>query len=400
MLACGIALTLPVHADNNSSTEDSWQDEFAERVNVSGFARLIGGYLDTDQASFRGYDDSLSFGEQSLFAVQLDAVLTDSISFTTQILAHKANNRDSGVEWAYLTYSPNRNWQFRLGKQRTPFYSYSDVLDVGYAYSYIDAPIQIYSSNLFTNYEGLNVSYQTSFDDLLVSVEGFWGDYDDEFTTNTLTIDLEVADLIGLILNGKYGNFEARIGHYEGNAAFDIPGIAQLAGQLRAFGFNQSADSLGTETKGKFDHAAISYKSLTWFAEIEISRIRSDILLVPDIDSYVALAGYQFDGLSIFAYIADSSNDIKLPINEIPTGFDPGLDQLAFAYQSVFQEISADDLRSYTLGLRYDLPNSMAIKASVTKLNGAPGQRSFFEIGDPAFDRKATLYQVALEWAF
>ena len=395
-----IAFSSPSFSETDSSNIDSWQGEFEDRVKISGFARIVGGYLDTEQASFRGYENSLSFNEQSLFAVQLDATLTDSISFTTQVLAHKADTRDSGVEWAYFTYSPNRNWQARVGKQRTPFYTYSDVLDVGYAYPYIDAPVQIYSSNLFTNYEGINVSYQTGYQDLLLGVEVFWGSYDDELTTDIISFDLKVEDLKGLILNGKYDNFEARIGYYQANMDLQIPSITELVKQLQFFNFNQSAASLDFNGSVKFKHAALSYKSLTWFVELEVSDLHTEVLLVPDIESYLLTVGYQFDDFSIYANVSGSNNTIKTAVNEIPIGIDPGLDQLAFAYQSVFQQVGADDLRSYTLGVRYDLPKSMALKASLTRLNGESGQRSFFDINNPSFDRKANLYQIALEWAF
>ena len=71
----------------------------SERVHFSGFARLVGGYLDAEDVHYAGYDDSLSFGQHSLLALQTDVDLTETLSFTTQLLAHASAAGKSGVEW-------------------------------------------------------------------------------------------------------------------------------------------------------------------------------------------------------------------------------------------------------------------------------------------------------------
>jgi hypothetical protein len=60
----------------------------AERFEFSGFARVIGGYLDESDATFEGYDNSLSVSNQSLFAVQGDFAFTETLSVSAQLLAH------------------------------------------------------------------------------------------------------------------------------------------------------------------------------------------------------------------------------------------------------------------------------------------------------------------------
>ena len=60
----------------------------SERVQFSGFARLVGGYLDAGEVHYQGYNDTLSLGQHSLLALQTDVELTETLSFTTQLLAH------------------------------------------------------------------------------------------------------------------------------------------------------------------------------------------------------------------------------------------------------------------------------------------------------------------------
>ena len=108
---------------------------------VSGFGRIVGGYLDTSDAAYLDYSDEIQFDSQSLAAIQADWQATDKFSVTTQLLAHSNSDTKSGIEWLYLTYQLNDNWQIRAGKQRTPFFHYSDVRNVGFAYHfYGDSP--------------------------------------------------------------------------------------------------------------------------------------------------------------------------------------------------------------------------------------------------------------------
>ena len=69
-----------------------------DKVHFSGFARLVGGYLDDKHAIYQGYDDSIGFGEHSLFALQTDVDFSAKLSFTAQLLAHSSSTRDSGLE--------------------------------------------------------------------------------------------------------------------------------------------------------------------------------------------------------------------------------------------------------------------------------------------------------------
>ena len=78
-----------------------------EKLAISGFGRLVAGYLDDNNVSFEGYTNELTFSEQSLLALQADYHLTDTVTITTQLLAHSNNERESGLEWLYLSYEPN-----------------------------------------------------------------------------------------------------------------------------------------------------------------------------------------------------------------------------------------------------------------------------------------------------
>ena len=111
-----------------------------DKLQFSGFARLVLGYLDDKDANYLDYDNSLRIDKESLIGFQIDYQAFDSLAFTGQLIGHTDKERDSGIEWLYLTYTPTKKLKFKLGRQRTPFLNYSDVIDVGYAYPWATLP--------------------------------------------------------------------------------------------------------------------------------------------------------------------------------------------------------------------------------------------------------------------
>ena len=144
----------------------------------------------------------------------------------------------------------------------------------------------------------------------------------------------------------------------------------------------------------------LSYHSLDYFAETEIMKLVGEPFVFPDMSSAYITAGINSPPLTYHATLATSSVSYSKPVNEIPLGLAPELDQLAMAYDAVYSQLNRDSLDSLTIGVRYDFNEHFAIKSDVSLLKGKAGQRSFFEIGNEDFDNSATLYQVALEWVF
>ena len=75
-----------------------------DKLELSGFARAVGGKLDTNLATYEGYDSGVSFSEKSLIAVQADYGFSSTLSASVQFLLHTDQDRKSGVEWLYLWF--------------------------------------------------------------------------------------------------------------------------------------------------------------------------------------------------------------------------------------------------------------------------------------------------------
>ena len=394
-------------------SDDSLFGRLSERVRFSGFARLVGGALDAGDASYQGYENSISLRQHSLFALQTEVDLTETVSFTTQLMAHASEQRETGLEWAYLTWRPSSRWNFKAGRLRTPFYFYSDTLDLGYAYPWIIPPQQVYTPYLFPNFTGLGGAYQFNVWGLDIETEAYWGNFEGKVSVaDNALVDVKADNLRGLILDVYRGNLRLRASYHLAHADIKFPRAARLRAarlteQLRLNGFPRSADSLKTKSDVSFAQAAISYEALDYFLKAEWTSLRkTDAHSLPPYDSYYLSGGYTFHPFNqpitahaTFARFRTQGD--RQPVEEIPRGVDPLLDRLRGAYIRAFNSVLGDDLDSLSVGLRWDVNPAVALKAEWVRLRGERDKRSFFTFDQATdFDRKANLFLLGLEWVF
>lgn len=367
---------------------------------VSGFGRVIAGYLDTDEATYLDYSDDIKFDSQSLAALQVDWQTMDNLSITAQLLAHSNSDTDSGIEWLYLTYHINDNWQIRAGKQRTPFFHYSDVRNVGFSYHWINPPQQLYNGVLFPTYEGINANYRFGNEAIQASVEAYWGRYNDTYEIAETRIKPEVKNLHGFIGRIQRQNLMFTLAFHRGDIDVTLDNLVAFTGLLRSAGYNVSADSLSPVGGVEVLTTGLSYHSFDYFAEAEVMKLVGEPTTFPDMIGAYVTTGIYSPPMTYHVTLATSSASYSKPVNEIPLGLAPELDMLALAYDTVFDQLMRDSLNSLAVGIRYDFNEHFALKADVSLLRGQGKQRSFFDVRDEQFDNAATLYQVALEWVF
>jgi hypothetical protein len=366
---------------------------------ISGFARVVGGILSNDSTPINGYDDKLQFGEESLFAVQVNGQITDKISATGQLLYHSAENRDSGVEWAYLTYHHSQKLNFKLGKLRTPFFQYSDVIDVGLSYPWITPPKQVYREYIFSTFEGANVSYNFAGEDLAYYFEGYWGKFDDDLSTNGRSTATTVDNLRGVVINIVDDNLSFRVSYHRGLVEIKEDLLESFALTLGQLGFEKSAQSLNTQGDVKSIQAGITYDNLDYFARIELMRVTGDIPFVPKSTGGYVTLGYYFHPFTAHLTYATNNSNSPSPVDEIPIGFNPQLDQLAYGYKDIFNSLRDTNKDSITLGIKWDWKTNVALKMDVTLFDcELPTSTILFE--STTKNVRTNLMQVGLEWVF
>ena len=405
----GIALALgSVNASAVAVTDD---------LDVSGFMRVVGGYLSGTDQKVDGYSDEPSLKQQTLLAVQPTYSFTDSLSVTGQLLAHSSDNRDSGAEWLYLSYRPDNAWHFRAGKLRMPFFAYSDSIDVGYSYPWISAPAQVYSNYLFSTFNGVSGSYNYAGSNFALNLEAYYGYFDGDILIagSRVNVDGRVDDLRGLVVNLRSNNVGLRLSYHTGYNETRIYALEPLQEALQQIGMTASASSLDSEGEVTFIEAALSYDTLSSFYKAEWVHTTTEFDAAPSLTGYYFTAGYNISDWTLHATYASSAysetnaEDELQPI--LAAGYDPvnnPLYELAAGYYQVYNSLPDGSMDTYTLGARWDFDINMALKLDVSYLKETAPRSGFFALPASGFytdnsisDKySATLYQLGWEWVF
>ncbi|WP_430461782.1 hypothetical protein ACQUQU_03060 [Thalassolituus sp. LLYu03] len=394
-----------------------------EGLDVSGFARVVAGVVSETEREIGGYGERASLRQQSLFALQPTYTFTDEWSVTGQLLAHSSDNRESGVEWLYLSYRPADAWLFRAGKLRMPFFTYSDGIDVGYSYPWVSAPAQVYSNYLFSTFNGVSGTYNFAGDNFAFDIEAYYGYFDGDILIAGSKVDAagRVDDLRGVVLNVRSNNIGLRLSYHRGYNDTRIDLLEPLQNGLAQAGFNASADSLNSAGEVSFIQAAMTYDTLSSFYKAEWVKTKSEFAAAPYLSGYYLTAGRNLgywvgDWTLHGTYAASSYSDPKAetelqPILAAGPSADPlanALYEMAAGYYQLFSALPNGSMDSYTVGLRWDFETNQALKLDVTYFKETSPRSGFFATPSTGFYTEdnsndkysATLFQLGWEWVF
>ena len=372
-----------------------------DNLQFSGFARLLMGYVDDKNVEYVGYENNVSFDQQSLLGFQADYKLSEEFSVTGQLVAYTEEQRNSGLEWLYLTYTPNNALQVKLGRLRIPFFNYSDSLDIGFAYPWLTLPQQFYDTAFFSSFDGVLANYQFSVNDWLIHYEGYWGRFDDKIYLASQEIDTKVNDLFGVNASVGYKNLTFRASYNHGDAKVAQEEANQFSQLLRQLGFTDNADWLNANGLIQFYQLSVNYENLDYFVRSEVAKMVGESGLVADIDSYYISAGYNFYPYTVYISYGKKNLHFDHLTNQIPFGLSPELDTLAATYLGVLAAFPDDSSVGKKLGIRWDWHYNLALKAEMTLVEAYDDISNDYAVKNlGGFDGRAILYQLGLEWVF
>ncbi|MBA6411289.1 porin [Pseudoalteromonas sp. 5Ae-yellow] len=341
-------------------------------VRINGFASIVGGKSLEDDRGRYGYDDDISFKNESVFALQLSTDLQEKLSATAQIVARGNNDFDAEFEWAYLTYEFNDEFQLSAGKMRVPFYRYSDFIDVGYAYRWVRPPESVYSIP-FSTYEGLSLLYNSQLGDWDSTVQVIYGSFDGEIEAVTYHDKAELTDIAGINWTLSYDWFSARAAYLIADTSIalgqndtdDIVGaqINELENVLRQSGLTAQADDLDiNEDDGTFIGIGFSIDYNNVLFDAEYTQFEVDNSLLAKQTQYYASVGYRMDDVIVhFTYEDNDDEHESSRYNQIQA-----IPPLNSALNSALDGVKSQS-NVYTIGTRYDFHPSAAFKIDFSR---------------------------------
>ena len=334
-------------------------------VALNGFANIVAGTTTSSDESLYGFSDKIDFKNGSLFALQATSDLGEGLGVTAQIISRGENEWDPEFEWAYVSYDATDELRFLVGRQRVPFYMYSDFIDVSYAYPWITPPEGVYSVP-FDSFDGIGALYSSSlgeFDTTLQFIYG--GNSDDLAALGDAPADFK--DLMGLSLTLNRDWLTLRAGYIQTNMNIYLgdPQDNPLYTGWNSVGYPAVANNFVIEDDtGDFIELGFQVDYENIIVTGEYTSLTLDNTPIADADSYYIMAGYRFDSILVhvtYGVDEDSKDSFTsgIPADSLPVA---GL----IAATNVFTESLTEESSYYTMGLRWDFHDSSALKFEYT----------------------------------
>jgi hypothetical protein len=332
--------------------EQNQQSAF-DRISFNGFYS-VGINQANNNLGYAGASDEYDFNNLTLVGLQGDFALADSTSVTVQLVARGEDDFSPDIEWAYLKHTFDNYITVRGGKLRLPMYMYSDYLEVGYAQPWARPPEEVYGFVPFNSFVGVDGSYDFEFDNSTLTLQGFWGQSEEDGTN--------YDDILGANFTWSIDDFILRA----------VYGVTKITVDPT----NQpDAQVLAEKNKSDFLGLGFSYDNGSLLVVSEATRATVEGGY-SDVDSGYVTVGYRFGKAMPYGTIAGmktQDDDERVNIFVPNPGYDPTLpdgptNPPVVSTDSSF--IYSGKRTSYSLGLRYDLLSNLAVKFDATLVNG------------------------------
>ncbi|MFC3031494.1 porin [Pseudoalteromonas fenneropenaei] len=356
-------------------------------VRINGFASIYAGKTTSGEQSVYGFDDDISFANESKFAVQVVADLQDNLTATAQLIARGRDDYDAEFEWAYVTYHIDDASQLSAGKMRIPFYKYSDYLDVGYAYRWVRPPQSVYGLS-FSTYEGASYLRNDVLGSWDSSLQLLYGNLSEDIVAYTYSDAAKMKSILGINWTVSRDWFSARAAYLTADVSIDASNLAslsQLIAGLEQFGLaNQASDLRTEEDRGYFLGIGFSIDYNNILVDGEYTELEVDNSALAPQQQFFVSVGYRFGDVTLHTTYEENEdkhknsrfNTVPLTINHpdlgtIPVSTDPtnpnapslrSLTNLALMSAYI-------DTSTWSVGMRYDFHPSAAFKVEYSRVD-------------------------------
>lgn len=355
----------------------------ASDIKLSGFLSVGGGMVDDeDKLSYNGLSEEDFTIKNNILGLQVTGTISDKLTATGQFIARSANNYQVNSEWAYLTYKVSDSSKIRAGRLRTPFYMYSDFLDVGYAYSWISPPREVYYLP-FNNIDGVDFYTSNSLGSFDTTFQAYFGSFDDELELGGSLAQANTCNQMGVA--GTFGKdwWNLRAAYHRADLTIESASLTTLANTLRQFNFAANADKvLMDDDSVNFIELGGTIDTGTFVAAAEhIELDATDSFLGKNVREYVML-GIRSGDFLYHVTASKSDDEISHPEAGIPAGvalpvvgstnYLIGVLKGAAMQESIHRDV-------LTLGVRWDVTSGTALKFQFDDIDDdAEGKQKVF----------------------
>lgn len=342
-------------------------DAHAE-VRLSGFGQVVAGKALGSSGAFPslGYGNDLDFADESLFGIQITAPLNERVSATAQIVAKGNDDFDADLAWAYANITLSDSFELKVGRQRTPFFRYSDYKDVGYAYAWMRAPVAMYSL-AFDNMDAATLTHTVQLGNWNSRTTGFVGSYTGTVPVSGVATKSEFKNFTGLAWDGNYNDWlTLRIAYMRADVGASQAQLEQVLGTMRQLGLATAADLVAAEDdKGTFLGYGFEIDRNDWLVQGEYSYVGVDDSLFSHSRNWYLSVAHRFGTFTPYVVYGERHSDPDLSaLAHIPAGH-PLYAPVAGALR---RAATLDDTYA-SVGVRWDFARNIAFKADYSRFS-------------------------------
>lgn len=291
------------------------------RIRISGFGTL--GLATSDQANEElprdiadkeGITSSdLPFYTDSRIGLQLDAIINSRWSATVQAVLkdRPAETLEESLQWAFINYRPNNDWQLRAGRVGLDIGLVSDQRNVGYSYLWVRPPIEFYGRLPLLQFNGGDVSYTFKYADLDIKIKSFVGEASPFYPSNP-DYKIAISPLWGGNINLHWQDWHGQLSYVGTRIGSNAPGLEQLQAALMSLPPGVYPDALKLShsyqlknTNNHFISIGLAYEGDPWLAQAEFGRQFVGNGFITDVYASYGSLGYRLG--SVTPYINYSS---------------------------------------------------------------------------------------------
>lgn len=256
-------------------------------LNINGFADVVGSKSSSDYPlnQIGNAGRALTFDGESRLGLNLSSPLSDSVDFAGQLVARGSDGGAYSLkaDWVFLTYRPSDEIKFRIGRQISPLFLYSEQYDVGYTYLWTRLPSEVYGTLPLKEFTGGAIIASRSFGPIKATAELYGGGADfpinskSNSTTATTQYSIQGNNLKGISLDLRSEEFRVHLAYLGStHSKLFVPSVA-------------AAYDLGTNDNGTI---GASYDSKKLLLLVEALRVSSQHSLGGSATALYSTLGY------------------------------------------------------------------------------------------------------------